>query len=272
MAYNPATIKTDAYAALGFTDHERLAADALLGRLDLRSDDPMGIPFIGMVKTQAMIDKMEAALSSMTADQKAEHEILLRKMRGTIAGEMERQLKAIPANVSDKLDEGRDAFFKKLRADLVDENRIMMQAARKSADTFRLSSLAFGLVLFGVVAFGLGNINGLSAGRAENSAWDTLRTRSDFANLTRFAVANDWNRIGADCGLVGTNQQRGVAECGGSVTLYKDRPLPDSVGSNGLRLIWAEYTAKLGTVGTLGVTLLAGLGLGWLLWGRKKPV
>lgn len=50
--------------ALGLSDEERKAADAILHRLDIGLDDPHGIPFVGLVKMQAVVDRLEKEIQA----------------------------------------------------------------------------------------------------------------------------------------------------------------------------------------------------------------
>jgi hypothetical protein len=244
-------------SALELTDAERKNARDTMQRAEIGADDPTVMWFCILAKFDALSRVANGEFVSA-----GKH--LLANLDKKLKDGISEQLSDLPFALSA---EARK-FLETENAKLIDQTA--KATAERLAETKRYNNgkLALGAAVVLLAVYGWGHINGGMATTAEAAKWQALQARSDYANLTRFAIANDWNKVDSECGMVGQNQQRGVPAC--NPTLYKERPLADSNGSNGLRLIFAEYTAKLGTVGTLGVTLLAGLGLGWFVWGRKK--
>ncbi|TBE73859.1 hypothetical protein ELG97_37150 [Rhizobium leguminosarum] len=233
--------------ALGLTDKEKETALALTQKLGIPLYDAGVIPFVGIVKMQGMIERLDGSF-------KDEAQALVGKIRSALGDEMQKQLSSLPASLSEKLDGRMEEFVRQLASNV---DMAVIKEAR-NRQTFRLTQIAGAFVLMVALGIAGGYLLGRDSVSGDAAKWSAIGPLPQGDKWLTLARLNDLDKaLAQSCA---TGQRRVIA--GGQVCdipLYISAPVASSKGVDAVKLGIAEWSNWLGVWGLLGVGLVLGV-------------
>lgn len=260
-----AEIETTSYfkkvaEALDLTLDETTLAWNMMTKANVGRDDPVSVMFCVLAKTGGMT-------SGLSADLKHQVEGLIEKLRAGVSSDIEagmsKALAALPADLSDKV----SVALEKSLGDLVSNVDMLVKEEAAKRQTFRLSQVAFGMIVIALLCLGGGYMVGRDSITSDATRVESFLQRPDTTAAMKVLANNDMNRVLSDCGSVGQIEFKGAPAC--KPTILVGPSLNSVEGVNSLSLFWTRTIVKIGSLGLLGAGLVAGVA-GGLLWGRRK--
>lgn len=238
--------------ALKLTSHEREIALALTQKLGIPLHDAALTEFLGIIKMEGMLDRLEQVVRGLKGDFQNDAQSLLTKMKEMLAHDLDAQLSkslaTIPADVSDKVDGALKTAFKSIAANV--DITVKQEAARRQ--TFRLTQFTVIAALVVVLTGGWGYMIGRDTTSSDAAKWQALVNLPDGGKWLALAKLNDIDKaLAQSCGLGERRVLAGGERC--DVPLYISKPVASSTGMDAPKLAWAEWTNWLGVWGILGI-------------------
>ena len=243
--------------ALDLTDKQKEYAWSMMTKAGVGNGDPESVFF-------GILAKMDGLTSEMLARFEDDGKSLVVHLRAAMTDEMRKQLDALPASLSKKLDDRMVSFVEQLASSV--DHAVTNEARRRQ--TFRIAGLGLGAAMLTILALGGGYAVGKAALTSEAAAWSALVSLPQGKTWLSLARWNDIDKVWSQsCGPADGRVISGGKTC--TMDLFTSQPVATSKGTDYVRLSLNEYAVKLGW---LGYGLMAALGglAGYFARGRRS--